>query len=187
MYDRKIGSLLKYLQAKDQLLNAEKSHFNAESAITKLNSEITTLNADKQAFIAQWASSLTGEITGKNEELMQLQQEQIKLKRLVDNIIVKSPGDGVVLDIPAVASGGNVREGDPIITLVQTNQPLFLEVDIDSKEISDMRIGMEVSVKLDAMPFQEFGGLDGELVFISKDTDLFALDSERFMKISKLK
>ncbi|MBH68563.1 MAG: hypothetical protein CMM58_09445 [Rhodospirillaceae bacterium] len=170
LYDRKIGSLLKYLQAKDQLLNAEKSHFNSESAITKLNSEITTLNADKQAFIAQWASSLTAEITGKNEELMQLQQEQIKLKRLVDNIIVKSPGDGVVLDIPAVASGGNVREGDPIITLVQTNQPLFLEVDIDSKEISDMRIGMEVSVKLDAMPFQEFGGLDGELVFISKDT-----------------
>lgn len=170
LYDRKIGSLLKYLQAKDQLLNADKARFNAESAITKLRSEITTLNADKQAFIAQWASNLTAEITGKNEELMQLQQEKIKLRRLVDNIIVKSPGDGVVLDIPAVASGGNVREGDPIITLVQTDQPLFLEVDIDSKEISDIRIGMDVSVKLDAMPFQEFGGLDGELVFISKDT-----------------
>ena len=83
---------------------------------------------------------------------------------------MKSPGDGVVLDIPSVASGGNIREGDPIITLVQTNQPLFLEVDIDSKEISDIKIGMPVSVKLDAMPFQEFGGLDGELVFISKDT-----------------
>ena len=128
------------------------------------------MNADKQAFIAQWASNLTAEITGKNEELMQLEQEKIKLQRLVDNIVVRSPGDGVVLDIPSVASGGNIREGDPIITLVQTNQPLFLEVDIDSKEISDIKIGMPVSVKLDAMPFQEFGGLDGELVFISKDT-----------------
>ena len=92
------------------------------------------------------------------------------MQRLVDNIVVRSPGDGGVLDIPSVASGGNIREGDPIITLVQTNQPLFLEVDIDSKEISDIKIGMPVSVKLDAMPFQEFGGLDGELVFISKDT-----------------
>ena len=78
LYDRKIGSLLKYLQAKDQLLNAEKAQFNAESAITKLKSEITTLNADKQAFIAQWASNLTAEITGKNEELMQLEQEKNK-------------------------------------------------------------------------------------------------------------
>ena len=170
LYDRKIGSLLKYLQAKDQLLNAEKAQFNAQSAITKLKSEITTLNADKQAFIAQWASNLTAEITGKNAELMQLEQEKIKLQRLVDNVVVRSPGDGAVLDIPSVASGGNIREGDPIITLVQTNQPLFLEVDIDSKEISDIKVGMPVSVKLDAMPFQEFGGLDGELVFISKDT-----------------
>ena len=73
--------LWKYLQAKDQLLNAEKAQFNAQSAITKLRSEITTLNADKQAFIAQWASNLTAEIT-ENEELMQLEQEKIKLQRI---------------------------------------------------------------------------------------------------------
>ena len=170
LYNRKIGSLLKYLSAKDALLNAEKSQFNAETAITKLLSEITTQTADKQAFIASWASKLTGDITAKNEELMQLEQEKIKLSRLVDNIIVRSPAEGIVLDIPAVSSGGNIREGEPIVTLVQSNQPLFLEVDIDPKKITDMKLGMDVSVKLDAMPFQEFGGLDGELIYISNDT-----------------
>ena len=170
LYNRKIGSLLKYLSAKDALLNAEKSQFNAETAITKLQSEITTQTADKKAFIASWASKLTGDITAKNEELMQLEQEKIKLSRLVDNIIVKSPAEGIVLDIPAVSSGGNIREGEPIVTLVQSNQPLFLEVDIDPKKITDMKLGMDVSVKLDAMPFQEFGGLDGELIYISNDT-----------------
>ena len=170
LYNRKIGSLLKYLSAKDALLNAEKSQFNAETAITKLKSEITTQTADKQAFIASWASKLTGDITAKNEELMQLEQEKIKLSRLVDNIIVRSPAEGIVLDIPAVSSGGNIREGEPIVTLVQSKQPLFLEVDIDPKKITDMKLGMPVSVKLDAMPFQEFGGLDGKLIYISNDT-----------------
>ena len=170
LYNRKIGSLLKYLSAKDALLNAEKSQFNAETAITKLKSEITTQTADKQAFIASWASKLTGDITAKNEELMQLDQEKIKLSRLVDNIIVRSPAEGIVLDIPAVSSGGNIKEGEPIVTLVQSNQPLFLEVDIDPKKITDMKLGMPVSVKLDAMPFQEFGGLDGKLIYISNDT-----------------
>ena len=33
-----------------------------------------------------------------------------------------------------------------------------------------MKPGMKVSVKLDAMPFQEFGGLDGELIYVSNDT-----------------
>ena len=161
---------LDYLSAKDAVLNAEKSQFNAKGAIPKLESAVTTQTADKQAFIASWASKLTGEITAKNEELTQLNQEKIKLSRLVDNIIVKSPAEGIVLDIPAVARGGIVSEGEPIVTLVQSNQPLFLEVDIDPKKITDMKPGMKVSVKLDAMPFQEFGGLDGELIYVSNDT-----------------
>ncbi len=161
---------LDYLSAKDALLNAEKAQFNARTSIVKLESAITTQTADKQAFIASWTSKLNGEITAKNEELTQLKQEKIKLSRLVDNIIVKSPAEGIVLDIPAVARGGIVSEGESIVTLVQSNQPLFLEVDIDPKKIPDMKLGMKVSIKLDAMPFQEFGGLDGELIYVSNDT-----------------
>ena len=127
----------------------------------KLESSSITQTADKQAFIASWTSKLNGEITAKNEELIQLKQEKIKLSRLVDNIIVRSPAEGIVLDIPEVARGGIVSEGEAIVTLVQSNQPLFLEIDIDPKEIPDMKIGMKVSVKLDAMTFKEFGGLEG--------------------------
>ncbi|MDC1441195.1 HlyD family type I secretion periplasmic adaptor subunit [Rhodospirillaceae bacterium] len=170
LYDRKIGSLLKYLSAQDALLNAEKTQFNAQSTITNLVSQIETQKADKQAFIAGWASGLTKEITEKNEKMMQLEQEKIKLVRLVNNVVVRSPAEGIVLDIPAVATGGNVSEGEPIVTLVQSNQPLFLEVDIDPKKITDMKLGMNVSIKLDAMPFQEFGGLDGQLIYMSNDT-----------------
>ena len=161
---------LDYLSAKDALLNAEKAQFNAKTSILKLESAITTQNADKQAFIASWTSKLNGEITAKNEELTQLQQEKIKLSRLVDNIIVRSPAEGIVLDLPEVSRGGVVSEGEAIVTLVQSNQPLFLEIDIDPKEIPDMKVGMKVSVKLDAMPFQEFGGLEGELIYVSNDT-----------------
>ena len=161
---------LDYLSAKDALLNAEKAQFNAKTSILKLESAITTQTADKQAFIASWTSKLNGEITAKNEELTQLKQEKIKLSRLVDNIIVRSPAEGIVLDLPEVSRGGVVSEGEAIVTLVQSNQPLFLEIDIDPKEIPDMKVGMKVSVKLDAMPFQEFGGLDGELIYVSNDT-----------------
>ena len=161
---------LDYLSARDALLNAKKAQFNATTSILKLESAITTQSADNQAFIASWTSKLNSEITAKNEELTQLTQEKIKLSRLVDNIIVRSPAEGIVLDLPEVSRGGVVSEGEAIVTLVQSNQPLFLEIDIDPKEIPDMKIGMKVSVKLDAMPFQEFGGLEGELIYVSNDT-----------------
>ena len=161
---------LDYLSAKDAVLNAEKAQFNAKTSTIKLEAAITTQTADKQAFIASWTSKLNAEITAKNEEVTQLKQEKIKLSRLVDNIIVRSPAEGIVLDIPAVSRGGIVSEGEAIVTLVQSNQPLFLEVDIDPNKIPDMKLGLKVSVKLDAMPFQEFGGLDGELIYVSNDT-----------------
>ncbi len=198
LYERKIGTLLQFLSAKDALLSAEKSQFNSKNTITKLEldylsaedallnaqktefnslntitnleSEILIQTADRQAFIANWAAKLTSEITKQDEELIQLKQEKIKLSRLVDNIIVKSPSEGIVLDIPAVSSGGIIKEGEPIVTLVQSKQPLFLEIDIDPRKITDVKLGMNVSIKLDSMPFQEFGSLNGELVYFSNDT-----------------
>ena len=161
---------LDYLSAKDALLNAEKAQFNSKTSISKLETEVITQTADKKAFIANWTSRLISEITDKDEQLIQLKQEQIKLSRLVDNIIVRSPAEGIVLDIPAVSSGGIVSEGEPIVTLVQSNQPLFLEIDIDPKQISDIKVVMKVSIKLGFDAISGFGGLDGELIYFSNDT-----------------
>ena len=83
--EKSIANLkLDYLSAKDVLLNAEKAQFNSQTSISKLESEIITQKADKQAFIANWTSNLIREITEKDEQLIQLKQEQIKLSRLVD-------------------------------------------------------------------------------------------------------
>ena len=55
------------------------------------------------------------------------------------------------------------------VNISDKKKPLLMDY-IDPKKITDMKLGMPVSVKLDAMPFQEFGGLDGELIYISNDT-----------------
>ena len=110
---------------------------------------------------------------------MELAQKHIVFQQAVDNIEVRAPAPGIVLDLPLVAVGSIVQEGDEILTLVRTNQPLALEVDIDPKDISDTKIQMPVSVKLDALPFQKFGDLKGELVFLSQDTFSESLSGEK--------
>ena len=96
----------------------------------------------------------------------------------MSNVEVRASVEGIVLDLPKVTSGSIVREGDVIATLVRTNQPLTLEVDITPKDISDARLGAEVSVKLDALPFQQYGDLKGELSYLSQDTYEESLDGE---------
>ena len=179
LYEKQVVTLINYLTASDATLNAERGTLNARNSINQITAEITTLESDKKAFIAQWTSKLTSNITSVNEELMQAQQENIKLTQLADGVIVTAPVNGIVLDLPAVSEGAIVKEGDKILTLVQANEPLYLEVDINPKDISDLRIGLPTSVKIDAMPFQKYGDVKGEVIFVSQDTFPESLGGEK--------
>ena len=179
LYDRKTGSLLKYLTAVDATLRAKQSSLSAVNNLKRLKSELNSIKADEKAFVAQWSSTLAENTAADEEARMELIQENIMVRQEVDNIEVRSPATGIILDLPRVAEGSIVKEGDEILTLVQINQPLSLEVDIDPRDISDTKVGMPVSVKLDALPFQKFGDLKGTLAFLSQDTFTESLSGEK--------
>ena len=179
LYDKKIVTVLNYYTASDATLNAERGTANTQKSINSISSEITILGSENKAFIAQWASTLTSDITSTNERLMQAQQERVKLAQLANGVIIKAPVDGIVLDLPAVSEGAIVREGDKILTLVQANEPLYLEVDINPKDISNLKMGLQTSVKIDAMPFQKYGDVKGMVIFVSQDTFSESLAGEK--------
>ena len=178
LYEAKTGTLFRYLSAQDAVLDARRAQFNAEDSATKVGADIGAMKADRSTFQAKWASKLSTELTDSAERYTQLMQERVKLQQSVDNIVVRAPVSGVILDLPAVSAGGVVNAGDEILTIVQTDQALFLEVDIAAKDISDIQLGMEVSVKVNSMPFQEFGDIEGVLIFVSQDTFAESLSGE---------
>ncbi len=186
LYDRKNGSLLSYLQAQDATLGSERSYYDAKNllalkkaALAAKTTDLSVLQADKEEFTAQWSSRLGEERSKEEEKRVQLSQEAVKLRRDMSNVEVRASVEGIVLDLPKVTSGSIVKEGDVIATLVRINQPLTLEVDVSPKDISDARLGADVSVKLDALPFQQYGDLKGKLSYLSQDTYEESLDGEK--------
>ena len=186
LYDSKHGSLLSYLQSQDATLASRRSFFDAQNAVdgriaakTAKVVDKDTLLADRDEFVAK-TSSQRGESLAKEEEAwIQLKQQFLKLTQSVENVEVRAPVGGIILDIPTVSAGSIVKEGDRLITLVLQNQPMSLEVDVDPKDISDVKLNIPVSVKLDALPFQQYGDLDGKLIYISEDTYTESLSGEK--------
>ena len=179
LYEQKVVTKLNYFSAIDSTINAKRGALNARNSINQISAGITTLESDKKAFIAQWNSKLTSDITNANEQLMQSRQEGIKIAQVARGVTVLAPVDGIILDLPAISEGAIVREGDKILTLVQTNEPLYLEIDINPKDISDLQVGLPTSVKIDAMPFQKYGDIEGEVIFVSQDTFPESLAGEK--------
>jgi hemolysin D len=170
LFGKKVVSRIQFLQAKDDLLAVEKVLSEAESRLASQRSEEQSVISEQKAFSSNWFSELSRAISDDRVQVIQLQEEERKLARQQSDLAIRAPVDSVVLDVPSIAVGSLVREGELIIRLVPRDVPLVLEVDIDPKDISDLKLGALVSVKLDALPFQKFGDLEGELVFISEDT-----------------
>ena len=177
LYDSKHGSMLSYLQAQDATLAARRSYYGSIDAVDSKRSALSaklsdkgTLKADMDEFVAKWSSGLGENLAKEQETFIQLKQTSLKLTQNVNNVEVRAPATGIVLDVPSISEGSIVREGDVLITLVLTNQPLAFEVDVDPKDISDVKLDIPVSVKLDALPFQQYGDLKGSLIYISDDT-----------------
>mgnify|MGYP006281448509 CR=1 FL=1 len=91
------------------------------------------------------------------------------------SIVLTAPIDGVIAEVAKRSTGSIVREAEPLFTLVPINSDLEAEVQIDSKDIADVKTGNPVRIKIDAYPFQKYGILKGNLDRLSQDA--FGRDS----------
>ena len=161
LFKKGAGSKIGFLQAKDNLL-----------AVTKVLSE-------SESKLSQRVAGIVEQLEKERENEVQLFEELKGLNKLEKKSAVRAPVDSIVLDIPASSVGTIVREGEVVIKLVPRDVPLVLEVDVNPKDISELKIGVPVSIKLDALPFQQFGDIEGTLVYISEDTFSEDLNGEK--------
>lgn len=176
---REAGSLLTLLTARDERVRATRELHATRSAGESLRAQRASTIAERNAFVAGWHSELARERAREDEQRFQLTEERIKLERQTRDLLLRAPADGIVLDLPKVGAGSVVQAGESLVTLVPANVPLVLDLDVDPRDAGDLHPGVPVSVKLDALPFQQFGDFPGTLVYISDDTHAESLSGER--------
>jgi len=107
-----------------------------------------------------------------------LHEDLIKLKHKRENLHIIAPVTGVVLELEKLFVTAIVSSGDIVATLVPTNVPLTVEMDIEPQSISNVAVGNEVSVKLTALPYQKHGDLSATISYMSEDTVNTSINGE---------
>jgi adhesin transport system membrane fusion protein len=110
-------------------------------------------------------------------ELVRLEEEissnQFKLnerKSLLDHSVLTTPVAGIVKVIRINTVGGVLRAGDELMQISPTESGQVIEAKINPSDIGELKVGLPVSVKLDAFDFSVYGMLNGNLSHISSDT-----------------
>ncbi len=137
----------------------------AESALA----EITEL--ERQELI-RYQTAATDELREVEVELARQQELLGRASDQTDRTAISSPIDGIVQGMQVNTIGGIVEAGQPIMQIVPVAESMVVEARLSPTDIGQVHIGQDATVRFTAYDFQAFGGLDGQIDYISADRNV---------------
>ena len=138
-----------------------------ENVITTLENRVQSyedsiISAEKSQKSQMYSQLFSLENEMRNYE-MQLSQYDIK----AENYLIKAPVNGYINAISVVSPGQTVSAGTAVCSIVPSDRELQFECYVLDKDRSDIEVGMDVSVKLSAFSFSDYGAIPGKVTYIS--------------------
>jgi adhesin transport system membrane fusion protein len=108
-------------------------------------------------------TKIADEITSQRSKLQERQSVR-------EHTEILAPVNGIVKSLRINTVGGVLRPGDEIMQISPTEGGYVIEAKINPADIGQLYEGLPVSVKIDAYDYTIYGGLKGQLSYLSADT-----------------
>jgi adhesin transport system membrane fusion protein len=151
--------------------NLEKTKYKkAKNNLTQAKLSFHEHIQKRESFLSNAVKDYEHEKADIEIKLNTMKSKGVSLKETLDHSHITSPVDGVIKKLYFNTIGGVIRPGTKIVEIIPTNDKLIMEVKVKPKDIGFVHIGLKAEVKLTAFDFSTYGGLDGEVIFVSADT-----------------
>ncbi|MGD1910486.1 MAG: HlyD family efflux transporter periplasmic adaptor subunit [Rivularia sp. (in: cyanobacteria)] len=132
----------------------------------------SVVNTGKLALLKtqEQLKDLQRQINSAKSQIAQTKSEITSLNIKLRQLIVRSPINGIVFELPVSKPGEVLQTGQRIARIAPQDTGFVLKAQMPVKETGFLKTGMPVKVKFDAYPFQEYGILPGKVTWISPDS-----------------
>ncbi len=118
---------------------------------------------------AQFKANISNLIV-ENNDAIKTQQANLQIQTIDFNTQkLISPVNGTVKTLEVKTIGGIIPAAQTAATIVPDNSQLIVEADVLNKDAGFIKVGQNVSIKLDTFNFQKYGMINGTITFISAD------------------
>jgi hemolysin D len=170
LIDQNFGARKQLLDARDSRMAIEREQQLTRNREQEILREIAALKAERSAFQNDWRQRAIEELAEVRRERDSMREQLQKAEKRNTLVVLRAPVNGVVLEIPKKSVGSVVQAGESMFTLVPTDVPLLVELQVSSPDAGFVKVGDPVKVKLDAFPFQKYGTLKGKVQVVSEDS-----------------
>jgi adhesin transport system membrane fusion protein len=142
----------------------------SKTEILRLQREEAELVAKRGKISNDYFQATQAEYNETEEEFERVSQLLIQRQIQLDGTTLNAPVKGIVKSIRLTTVGGVIRPGEDVLEIVPLEDDLMIEAKVAPQDIGFLRVGMDVSVKIDAYDYTIYGDLNGVLSYISADT-----------------
>jgi HlyD family secretion protein len=167
---QKAGAPLDVMKAQSNAIDVQMRLQNTQGELKKLIDQRTETAAERASFLEKWRSDHNQQLVKARQDFAEASETLNKARRMKDYADLRAPADAVVLEIADRSNGSVMREAETLITLVPDGADLYAEANVPARDVSHLKVGNDVRVKLEAYPFQKYGTIDGRLDVLSADS-----------------
>ena len=171
-FEQGLMSKVELLESEQELVQqrgnveSSKTEVNqAKQAIEEYNNRFNSIGARAKEAVLQQLGRVEDEIARNKETL-------VKLRNRVERLHIKSPIRGVVKGLAVNTVGGVIIPGQILMEIVPLEEELIVENQISPYDIGHIRVGQNVSVRVDTFDAVRYGTVAGTLQSISATTFL---------------
>ena len=155
----------RYLE-KSQILELERTLASHRGERGRLRQAIAEARQDLRNRFVEEAISNAGRL---ENEIVQTRERIRPLRDAQRRLQVTAPVSGKVVDLKVHSRGGVVRAGEPLMDIVPHDTPLIIEMQVPINKITEVHVGQEANVQLDAFDTRVIPHMPGKVVYISAD------------------
>ncbi len=169
LYQKQATPYKDLLEIVVQRMRSESEVLQLQGQIDEYAHQEAAIAAERDAFQEEWRNAIAEKLVGVGRELDGVRRQLERAEALAGYESMRAPCRAVVLDVAGFPVGGAVGEAEALLTLVPLDGTTELEAEIRPMDIARVQVGAQARVKLEALPFQRHGTLDGVLRAISPD------------------
>ena len=164
----------------DTLAQIKGSIDKINQSLSKLDSNISSL--DESANIAKDKNKTTvlaqieEKININNQKKKELEENMKQIEQGIEKCTVKAPSDGKLNMNANLEQGIMLQTGAVVASIIPNSDTYKVELMIPTKDIANIKVSEDVKYSFEALPYREYGFLDGKVESLSPDSKL---DSEK--------
>ena len=130
--------------------------------------------ADLQSSMAErrnrYLTEASSELVRVESELAQTRENTLAREDALRKTVIRAPMDGIVKNVQHTTLGAVIQSGQSILEIVPVHDEMVVEAYVKPSEVAFLKVNQPAVVKLSAFDFNQYGGLQGVLEYISPDT-----------------